>query len=214
VAPPAKASLAAPRGIGYKRAMKTRAGSEVAAPLRAGGEDARAARDLSAGENANLCRGCVQCCTYITVEIDAPRAAWEYDQWIWALHHRGVELYVEKPERWFLHFETQCRQLDHQGRCSIYGRHPVLCRDYDPRSCERRLPLSDIAAWFKDAEALEAWVRSKRPRHWKRLMEYRRDTAHPAPPQGGGTMAGTGLVTIASLTASDGASRAARRRSG
>jgi len=43
----------------------------------------------------------------------------------------------EKPERWFVHIDTVCEQLNDQGRCSIYGRHPVLCREYDPRSCER-----------------------------------------------------------------------------
>src|SRR6185503_4149735 len=97
--------------IGYKRRMKTNGRS-------AGHEDdARGARDLPAEENADLCQGCVKCCTYITIEIDAPRAAWEYDQWIWALHHRTIQIYVEKPERWFIHVDTVCRQLDAAGRC-------------------------------------------------------------------------------------------------
>jgi hypothetical protein len=123
----------------------------------------------------------VKCCTYITVEIDAPRAAWEYDQWIWALYHEHVSLYVERPERWLLHFETVCRQLDRAGRCAIHGRHPVLCRDYDPRSCERRLPLADVVAWFDDGDALEDWLRMKRPAHHQRLMEWRRDMPQGPP---------------------------------
>ena len=137
--------------------------------------DRRDAAELSAEENADLCAGCVKCCTYITVEIDAPRAAWEYDQWIWALFHDRVSLYVETPERWFVHFETTCRHLNSQGRCSIYGRHPVLCRDYDPRSCERRLPLNDIVAWFDDGDELEAWLERHRPVHYRRLMAHRKD---------------------------------------
>src|SRR2546428_1254916 len=136
-------------------------------------QDSRDARDLSPGENADLCSGCVKCCTYITVEIDAPRAAWEYDQWLWALHHEQVNLYLERPERWFLHFDTRCRQLQPDGRCAIHGRHPVLCREYDPRSCERRLPLSDVVAWFHTAEQFEAWIMERRPRHWERLQAYR-----------------------------------------
>src|SRR5687767_3045278 len=108
----------------------------------------RGALDLSPAENAELCTGCVRCCTYITVQVDSPRSAWEYDQWIWALHHRNVSLYVETPEKWFLHFETRCDHLGGDGRCGIHGRHPVLCREYDPRSCERRLPLADVVAWF------------------------------------------------------------------
>jgi hypothetical protein len=143
--------------------------------------DERGARDLRPGENACLCRDCVRCCTYITVEIDSPRAAWEYDQWIWALHHHSVQLYVEKPERWFLHFGVACRQLDAAGRCSIHGRHPVLCREYDPRSCERRLPLADTRAWFDRAEQFEEWIRAHRPGHWQRLIAYRRGAREDPP---------------------------------
>ena len=64
-------------------------------------EDSREATELSASENADLCSGCVKCCTYITVEIDAPRSAWEYDQWIWALHHSSIQLYVENCDSVF-----------------------------------------------------------------------------------------------------------------
>ena len=138
------------------------------------------ARALTSAENADLCAGCVKCCTYIAIEVDSPRSASEYDQWIWALHHRGVSLYVERPEKWFLCVETVCEQLDAAGRCRIHGRHPVLCREYDPRDCERRVPLVGIQAWFHDAASLEAWIREKRPKHWGRLMAYRND--QPAGP--------------------------------
>jgi Fe-S-cluster containining protein len=138
-------------------------------------EDKRDAKELSGDENADLCQGCVKCCTYITVEIDPPRAAWEYDQWIWALHHRGIQIYVEFPEAWYVHFETVCDKLNEAGRCSIYGRHPVLCREYDPRTCERRVPLTEVRAWFDHGEELENWLRERRPAHYRRLMEFRRD---------------------------------------
>src|SRR5262245_40841084 len=144
-------------------------------------DDGREARELSASENADLCEGCTKCCTYITVEIDSPRAAWEYDQWIWALYHQNVSMYIEVPERWFLAFDTVCTRLDKRGRCSIYGRHPVLCREYDPRTCERRLPLTETRAWFHDGDELEAWLKTNRPAHYKRLMAHRRDTAQGPP---------------------------------
>ncbi len=142
-----------------------------------GADEERDAFALSSDENADLCSGCIKCCTYITVEIDAPRAAWEYDQWSWALHHEAVGLFLEKPERWFLHFDAKCSKLQPNGKCGIYGRHPRLCREYDPRSCERRLPLADIVAWFHTAEEFETWVREKRPRHWQRLEAYRKPPA-------------------------------------
>lgn len=172
------------------------------APAAPAPDDAREARELPPQENADLCRGCVTCCTYLTIEIDAPRSAWEYDQWIWALHHRGIELYVERPERWFLLVHTPCDRLDAAGRCSIYGRHPVLCRDYDPRSCERRLPLAGIRAWFRDADEFEAWLAAERPRHFRRLMDHRRDFA-PAP---------AAMVPVAVLVASASRPAAPARR--
>lgn len=178
-------------------------------------EDERSALDLSGSENADLCCGCVKCCTYITFEIDAPRAAWEYDQWIWALHHRNIQLYVERPERWFIHVETVCEKLNDEGRCSIYGRHPVLCREYDPRSCERRLPLADTRAWFEDGAALEGWLRAERPAHYRRLMEYRRDQPQGAPVadarRNGARNVGSALLQIAGVTAP---ARAASSRRG
>ena len=119
----------------------------------------------------------MKCCTYVTVEVDAPRTPWEYDQWMWALHHRGVQLYVERPERWSLHFETRCARLRVDGRCAIHGRHPVMCREYDPRSCERWLPLADIRAWFEAPAQLERWLRAERPGHWARLVAWRKGRA-------------------------------------
>jgi len=136
--------------------------------------DQRPSLALRRAETAALCRGCVKCCTYITVEIDAPRTSSEYDQWIWALHHRGVQLFVERPERWSIHFETRCAELGTDHRCAIHGRHPVMCREYDPRSCERWLPLSDIRAWFDTPAEFEDWIRTERPGHWARLQAWRK----------------------------------------
>jgi hypothetical protein len=140
------------------------------------GPDDRDARQLTATENADLCEGCVRCCSYLAIAIDSPRASWEYDQWIWALHHEKVSIYVERPEAWFIHFETRCGKLDAHGRCSIHGRHPVLCREYDPRGCERRYPLSGMRAWFHTAEEFETWLQNERPAHWAKLMAWRKDT--------------------------------------
>jgi len=159
-------------------------------------EDTRDALELPAAENADLCAGCTRCCETVSIEVDPPRASWEYDQWVWVLHHRGLELYVEKPERWLLHIETRCEQLNDEGRCRIHGRHPVLCREYDPRVCERRLPLADVVAWFKDAADLERWLQQRRPAHWKRLVAWRAEKAGLAPRKDGQRLLGA-LVQIA-----------------
>ena len=173
----------------------------------AASDDARTARELGAGENADLCAGCVRCCTYITIQVDPPRAAWEYDQWLWALHHEGIEMYIEQPEAWYVHVETRCRQLNAEGRCGIHGRHPVLCREYDPRSCERRLPLAEIRAWFKNAEALEAWLRRERPAHWARLESYRRLEPAGEPVASGWSAPSRGAPAFVSLTSLEASAR-------
>lgn len=145
-------------------------------------DSTRDALDLTPEQNADLCAGCSRCCESVSIEIDKPRTNHEYDQWIWVLHHQNLEIYLEKPERWYLHIETKCAHLNAAQRCDIYGRHPVLCREYDPRSCERRAPLSDIAAWFKTAADLEQWLAATRPAHYKRMMAWRKDTVQ-APPR-------------------------------
>jgi len=141
--------------------------------------DPRGALELPATENADLCAGCTRCCEAVSIEVDAPRTPREYDQWVWVLHHRGLGIFVEKPERWFLNIETRCEKLDARGRCSIHGEHPILCREYDPRSCERRGALTDVVAWFHDAMELEDWLKRTRPSHWKRLVAWRRKMAAP-----------------------------------
>ncbi len=173
-------------------------------------DDARDVLQLSDTENADLCTGCTRCCETVSIEIDAPRAPWEYDQWIWVLHHRNLELYVEKPERWYLHIEARCEQLDGQGRCKVYADRPVLCREYDPRSCERRAPLSDVAAWFKTAADLEAWLQAKRPGHWQRLLAHRRSKSSATSP----SPLAAALVQLGEPVAHEPAAHQRRRRDG
>ena len=161
-------------------------------------EDARDVHDLSAEENADLCTSCTRCCETVSIEIDAPRAPWEYDQWIWVLHHQNLELYLEKQERWYLHIEAPCAQLDARGRCKVYEERPVLCREYDPRNCERRAPLSDISVWFKTAADLERWLQEKRPAHWARLLAHRRKNSGAS---SGGVALAAALVQLAEPSA-------------
>src|SRR5688500_1896583 len=85
---------------------------------------------LTPAQNILLCTGCVRCCTYVAVEVDPPDTPWMYDQYIWLLYHKGVWMYVERGNRWYVQFETVCERLSPEGRCTIHGRHPVLCKEY------------------------------------------------------------------------------------
>jgi hypothetical protein len=75
----------------------------------------------------------------------------------------------------------------------------VLCREYDPRTCERRMP-SDMRAWFDRGEDLERWLEQNRPAHYRRLMEFRRDmpAGPPVADARKDRAAAPGLVAIAS----------------
>ena len=164
-------------------------------------DDGRDALELSAAENADLCAGCVKCCTYITVEVDSPRTPRGSTTSGLGAHHRQVSLYVERPEKWFITFETPCENLGPDGRCGIYGRHPVLCREYDPRSCERRLPLTDIRAWFDTADSSRTGSGANARSHYRALMAWRKDSPD-APPRADvvadrRARAAAALVTIA-----------------
>jgi len=142
---------------------------------------------LSAAQCMSLCAGCQRCCTYVAVEVDAPDAPWMYDQYVWLLYHKGVWMYVEKGNKWFVQFETVCEKLAPSGACNVHGSHPVLCKDYDARTCERRGELSDISARFFDGDDLVRWLEAKRPAHYRRYRAWF-DAAHaPAEPPAPGS---------------------------
>jgi hypothetical protein len=127
---------------------------------------------LTPTQNMMLCAGCVRCCTYVAVEVDAPDTPWQYDQYVWLLYHKNIWMYVEKGNHWYVQFETVCAKLSPQGHCTVHGKHPVLCKNYDARSCERRGELSDVHARFKDGDDLVKWIATQRPRHHARYMAW------------------------------------------
>jgi len=132
---------------------------------------------LTAEQSMALCAGCVRCCTYVAVEVDSPDAPWIYDQYVWLLYHKNVWMYVERGNKWFVQFETVCEKLSPVGHCTVHGKHPVLCKDYDARDCERRGDISDVTARFYDGDDLVRWMEAKRPVHYKRYRKWF-DTEH------------------------------------
>jgi Fe-S-cluster containining protein len=143
---------------------------------------------LTPAQSMALCSGCQRCCTYVAVEVDAPDTPWMYDQYVWLLYHKNVWMYVERGNKWFVQFETVCEKLGSRGECGVHGQHPVLCKEYDARSCERRGELSEVVARFYDGDDLVQWLATKRPTHHRRYKEWF-DAAHaaaqPVPPRNG-----------------------------
>ena len=164
----------------------TRKPSPPAIPLTA--ETIPESGPLTAAQCMTLCSGCQRCCTYVAVEVDAPDTPWMYDQYVWLLYHKSIWMYVEKGNKWYVQFETVCEKLGSRGECMVHGMHPVLCKEYDARSCERRGELSDVLARFFDGSDLLRWLAVKRPTHYKRYRAWF-DAAHapalPVPPAPG-----------------------------
>jgi len=69
-------------------------------------------------------------------------------------------------------------------------RHPVLCREYDPRSWRAaRAALERRRLVARRAEDLEQWLERTRPAHWRRLLSHR-EIRPQGPPRAGRDGAG------------------------
>ncbi len=103
----------------------------------------------------NPCYDCgAECCKYFAVWIDEPTDLDEFDAIKWYLHHRGVCVYVDAEEDWYVHVENVCKQLGSDGNtCKIYDSRPHVCRNYEPGRCERDdIDVENIAEFYDVAE--------------------------------------------------------------
>lgn len=82
------------------------------------------------------CEHCAAaCCRYLALPIDKPKSARDYDDLRWYLMHEDVSVFVEEGE-WFVQFQTRCRNLGADNRCTIYDSRPEICREYEPGVCD------------------------------------------------------------------------------
>ncbi len=79
------------------------------------------------------CRG--MCCRYVTTKIDAPRTKIDWDEIYWFLCHENVEVFIES-RKWYVLFDTPCKNLDAKSRCVVYPRRPYVCREHEVENCE------------------------------------------------------------------------------
>lgn len=121
------------------------------------------------------CFECVQCCTYVALEIDTPTTMKEYDYIVWYLYHQNVSVFVDWEGCWYIKFETRCEHLSAVGLCDIYSSRPVICKDFDWRECENRLRSEPADKWlFEDSDQFLRWFEKKRPKTFKRFQKYMR----------------------------------------
>jgi hypothetical protein len=119
------------------------------------------------------CFQCVQCCSYVAIEIDAPTSMKEYDYIVWYLVHRDVSVFVDWEGSWFIMFETRCEHLDSRGLCDRYSSRPAICKDFDWRECENRLREEPADKWlFETSDQFLRWLEKRRPKAFQRFQRY------------------------------------------
>ena len=94
------------------------------------------------------CRG--MCCKYVSLEIDAPGTADDFDTFRWYVSHEGCSVYLEEGT-WYFEVMTPCENLAKDNRCNIYARRPEICREHNAGNCEA---LNSEFAWDIRLETL------------------------------------------------------------
>ncbi len=121
------------------------------------------------------CFQCVQCCTYVAIEIDTPSTMKEYDYIFWYLYHQGVSVFVDWESNWFIKFETRCEHLNSLGLCNSYSSRPVICKEFEWRECENRVRDEPADKWlFESSDQFLRWFEKKRPKAFQRFQKYMR----------------------------------------
>jgi Fe-S-cluster containining protein len=122
----------------------------------------------------NKCSRCrnSKCCTYITQQIDTPRAMSDFDTLLWQLSHRNVQLYKDE-DGWFLIINTPCLHLQPGGGCGIYAVRPQICRTHSNDYCELDAPAEEgFEKFFDGYESLLRYCK-KRFKGWDRRFKKR-----------------------------------------
>ena len=121
------------------------------------------------------CFQCVECCTYVAIEIDTPTTMKEYDYIVWYLYHQGVSIFVDWESNWYIKFETRCEHLTPMGLCDSYSSRPIICKEFEWRECENHVKNEPADKWlFETSDQFLGWFEKKRPKTFRRFQKYMR----------------------------------------
>ena len=117
-------------------------------------------KDQDTNKPKNLCEDCIpaKCCMYFSVEIDEPEDMNDYDDMLWILAHKDVEIYMDDG-RWYVMVQTPCRFYTPDRGCLIYPKRPRICRGHTFETCEFEDDY-DFEMHFHDYEELERYVKT------------------------------------------------------
>ncbi len=95
---------------------------------------------------------------YFSTEIDEPESLADFDDILWMLAHRDVEVYTH-DRRWYIMVRNECRFYDARRGCVIYESRPRICREHRRDDCEFGENY-DFERHFRSYEELERFVRN------------------------------------------------------
>ena len=98
---------------------------------------------------------------YFSTEIDAPESKKDFDDILWMLAHRAVEIYT-KRRRWYLMVKTPCRFYRPARGCIIYPSRPRICREHHAATCEFT-EAYDFDLNFRTYDELARYVEARFP---------------------------------------------------
>lgn len=99
-----------------------------------------------------------KCCKYFCFEIDEPDDFDEFEDIRWYLCHEGVSVHVDEGD-WFISIENHCKMLGDDDKCTIYDNRPLICRKYDPATCDFTDDDYGYDEEFNTPEAIDKYAR-------------------------------------------------------
>jgi Fe-S-cluster containining protein len=108
-----------------------------------------------------LCEQCTAaCCRYVSLPIDKPTRARDYDDIRWYLLHEHLSVFVEDGD-WYLQIQTPCRHIGPDNLCQVYETRPEICREYQPKDCDYAAGPYQYEHHFTHAEQIEAYYEKR-----------------------------------------------------
>jgi hypothetical protein len=124
---------------------------------------------LTPENKCSFCKGS-KCCQYVTESIITPRAISDFDHLLWQISHPNIHIYKDE-EGWTLVFLSQCQHLLANGRCGIYEKRPMICREHSNDYCEYDTDIEgDSELYFHNYAELDNYCR-KRFKTWDRRFD-------------------------------------------
>ncbi|MFH1539648.1 MAG: YkgJ family cysteine cluster protein [bacterium] len=121
-----------------------------------------------AKSNKNTCEKCDgACCGYVSVHIDAPNSLDDFDEIRWFVSHKDVVVYKDCDGDWLVEFNSRCKFLGRNNRCTDYENRPGVCGDYDPEKCVKTSTVDPMRIAFREPSDVEKHVAKRWPKKKK-----------------------------------------------